>query len=242
MPRILLIDSDRTLLEKNAIYFQTQGLETNCAYTKYDAMQRLLTFLPDALLLEYRLPDGCGLDLCRKIRAYSPIPILFLTCVTSEENAVQALRCGADDYIRKPCSPRELYHLIVRRLRTRPKDHSTAKDTLTFNCLTIQFKNRMVCVNGAAVDLTPIEFDLLLLLAENLNQTVSQASFYRNCWMSEELKETSYALRAHISNLRKKLNFQQNANIQITNLYGKGYRLQLSPAETKSDAGKESLT
>ena len=225
--KILWVDPDNTYIAEMAAHFQDCALELRFSATKRAAMQHFLAFRPECALLEMHLPDGSGLEICRKIRAYSKIPILFLTADLSAASAVKAFTAGANDYIRKPCAFAELWCHLQKECAGCAALKSNEEEEIVIENLTVQIKSRRVFLNGETIDLTPIEFNILLLLTEHLNQTVPLDVFYEKLWCSSTLRETSRVLQAHISNLRKKMHFHKNCNIRITNLYGKGYGLSI---------------
>lgn len=233
--KLLWVDSDVDAFEKLAPYFCRLQFQMEIAPSKRLAMQKILTFHPDCMISEYALPDGNGLDICYRVRAYSNMPFLFLTGAVSEKILLQCFEAGADDCLEKPCSPKELYVRIRRRMQAQTFQSAAADENeeVKINNLVIQIKSRRIFLNGKEIELTPIEFNILLLMTEHLNQTVPIDTFYKKFWSSEELRQTSRVLQTHMSNLRKKLKFNPCCNINIVNIYGKGYGL--SVAEAKSE-------
>lgn len=236
MLKLLWVDPDTAYIEDTAARFKEFPHALRRSATKHAAMQEFLAFQPECALLEMHLLDGSGLEICRKIRAYSKIPILFLTTDLSSASAVSAFNAGANDYIRKPCAPAELQCRLCKEcIQSLSCAFPTEEESnITINNLTIQLKSRRVFLNGESIILTPIEFNILLLLTEHVNQTVPIDVFYEKFWNTPDLRETSRVLQAHISNLRRKLNFHKNCNIRITNLYGKGYGLSVDECRAAS--------
>lgn len=221
MLKILWVDPDQAYTSQLASSFGDFPKIIQHAVTKRNAMKELLIFQPECTILEIHLPDGSGLELCRKIRSYSYMPVIFFTFDLSSQTAIRAFEAGASDYVRKPCAPKELLYRVRKECAVSLKQEKEIK----INNLIVQPKNRRVYLNGDQINLTPIEFNILLLLTEHVNQTIPIDVFYQKFWDNHALKETSRVLQAHITNLRRKLKFQKDCSIRITNLYGKGYGL-----------------
>ncbi len=157
---------------------------------------------PDAAIVDLVLPDGDGVEVCRALRGWSAMPIIVLSAVGEEDAKVRALEAGADDYVTKPFSPREL----VARLGAVLRRAGRAPDEPTIEApgLLIDLAARTVCRDGEEVHLTPIEYDLLRTLARNRGRLMTHRALLGEVWGPAWADDTS-TLRTHIANLRRKL-------------------------------------
>jgi len=176
MLKIFIIDDEISLLEVIKDYLQKEGYEVFTSVNGEEALRLFAVLKPDFVILDLMLPDVSGEEICRRIRKESDVPILMLTAKTGEEDRIHGLSLGADDYLVKPFSPRELMMRVKAILRRTAGNIKTA-NLLSFNSgdLEINIDEHTVRKNGDEIRLTPNEFSILLVLAQNPNRTYSRA-------------------------------------------------------------------
>jgi two-component system, OmpR family, response regulator len=215
--RVLLIDDDRRLFELLATYLQQTGIEATCAPDGPRGLGLLETGSFDAVLLDVMMPGMDGLEVCRRIRARSAIPLIMLTARGDETDRVVGLELGADDYLPKPFSPRELVARLKAVLRrTRPE---MVAEQLKVGELLIDVSSRQVRFGERCPDLTGIEFDLLLALARRAGRVIPRDSLLSEAGRSDVVVGER-TVDVHISHLRQKL-----APSLIKTVRGVGYVL-----------------
>ena len=217
MKRILVCDDEPQILRALKVILREAGFEAVPAETAEQALDRAAVRPPDAAIIDLVLPDGNGIEVCRKLREWTDMPILVLSAVGEEEEKVRALEAGADDYVTKPFGARELIarlNAALRRVGRGPDE-----PTIRVDGLELDLAARTVRVDGAEVHLTPIEFDLLRTLARNRGRLMTHRSLLVEVWGREYASDTQI-LRTHIANLRRKIGSQY-----VRTDPGVGYRL-----------------
>ena len=223
--RVLLIDDDGEILEMNRAYLEHVGYEVFTAESAEKAMDIVSETQPNCIVLDIMMPGMSGLEACGRLRALTAAPILFLTGKSSEEDRIQGLLVGGDDYIIKPYSMGELSARILAHIR-RTKSASVNVSELSFPPLSIDLLNRTVLINGMQLAMPNREFEVLALLARNAGSTVAFAEINQQLW------KTTYdgdrrAIMVHVSGLRKKLEAVGMRCIET--IYGEGYRFVYPP-------------
>jgi len=219
--RILVIDDDQKTVASIRLYLEHGGYEVAVAYDGQQALAEARTKQPDLLILDLMLPQVNGLDVCRLLRAESEVPIIMLTSRTTEEDKLRGLDLGADDYITKPFSPRELVARVRAVLRRAPREHHSS--TLKFKNLVIDLERHEVRRRGQLVLLTPAEFKLLETLAKAPGRVFTRQELVERAfgWDYGSLERT---VDAHIMNLRKKLEPDRAQPSLIATVFGVGYK------------------
>ena len=216
-PRVLVCDDEPQILRALRVVLREADFEAVPAATGEEALDRAATRPPDAAIVDLVLPDLDGIEVCRRLREWSQMPIIVLSAVGSEAEKVRALEAGADDYVTKPFGPRELVarlHAALRRSRGAADEPTIRSDRLE-----IDLAARMVRVDGDEVHLTPIEFDLLRTLARQRGRLLTHRALLVEVWGPEYANDTA-VLRTHIANLRRKIGHEH-----IRTDPGVGYRL-----------------
>jgi len=218
--RILLVEDDARLAQMVVDYLAEAGFRVTHAATGADAERRLKRETFDALVLDLMLPDVDGLDLCRRIRAESTIPVLMLTARGDPLDRIVGLELGADDYLPKPFEPRELLarlRAILRRGRTAP-----AADVLRFGRLEIDRAAREVRLDAEVRTVTGFQFTLLVAMAERAGRVLSREALM-DLVKGEALEDFDRSIDVHISRLRAAIEDDPKRPRRILTLRGAGY-------------------
>ncbi len=224
--KILIVDDDIPLTKSIVQILLDEDYIPLVAHTAEDGVEIARQKVPDLALLDVMVPTMGGWEMCRKIRQFSDMPIIFLTAMGNVENVVQGLEVGADDYIVKPFNPAELMARIMAHLRRTSSQISTA-DSLVFQDgnLIIEIPSRQVNVEGKEIELTNREFQLLVVLAQNANKVVTTADLAKKAWQMNDQHGTDN-VKPYIHYLRKKIEKDPAAPRWIHTIRGVGYRLQ----------------
>jgi two-component system, OmpR family, KDP operon response regulator KdpE len=219
-PRVLVCDDETQILRALRVILRDAGFEALPASTGEEALDVAAVASPDAGIVDLVLPDIDGVELCRRLREWTRIPLIVLSAVGDEDAKVRALAAGADDYVTKPFGPRELIARLEANIRrSEPDDREPAR--ITTGELTIDLAARTVSVAGEEVRLTPTEFGLLALLARNRGRLMTHRDLLSGVW-GPGYEHDTQVLRVHIANLRRKLSSGPNDYIRTDP--GVGYR------------------
>jgi two-component system KDP operon response regulator KdpE len=225
-PRVLVVDDEPQIVRGLKIILRDAGYAVESAETKAQALAALGSRPPEALVLDLKLPDGEGVDVCREVRRFSHLPILVLSAVGDEREKVRALDAGADDYVTKPFGTDELLARL-RAVMRRSADPGGGAE-LQVGELVIDVLDRRVTRAGAEVHLTPIEFDLIRVLAQHHGRLVTHRQLLQEVWGPEYSQETHY-LRVHVAHIRAKLELDASRPQYLITEPGVGYRLRDAP-------------
>jgi two-component system KDP operon response regulator KdpE len=228
--RVLVVDDEPEIVRGLKIVLREAGYAVEAASTKSEALSALSTRPPEALVLDLVLPDGDGVSICTEIRSWSRLPILVLSAVGDEREKVRALDAGADDYVTKPFGSEELLARLRAVLRRAPDAGHAAR--VQIGDLRIDLEDRTVRRGGEPVHLTPIEFDLLRLLAQHPGRLVTQRHLLQEVWGPQYVDESHY-LRVHIAHIRAKIERDASRPRYLITEAGVGYRLR----DPEQDAG-----
>ncbi|MGE0749890.1 MAG: response regulator [Variibacter sp.] len=218
--RILIIDDDKRLSEMVSAYLGDAGLRVAASATAREGEARLKREAFDALILDLMLPDADGLEVCRRIRATSDLPILMLTARGDAMDRVVGLEIGADDYLPKPFEPRELLARVRALLRR--KGGSMPRDALRFGRLEIDRGSRRVTIDGEERALTSHQFSMLLALAEHAGRVMSRDALM-DLMKGEALEAFDRSIDIHISRIRAAIEDDPKKPRRIITVRGAGY-------------------
>jgi DNA-binding response OmpR family regulator len=222
---ILVVDDERKIRDLVRSYLEADGYSVVTAETGQGALELAMRAHPDVIVLDLMLPDLSGEEVTRSLRETSDIPILMLTAKATEDDRVTGLRLGADDYLVKPFSPRELVARIEAILRrTRGGRPEAAEVTFDDGRLTIDHDGREVRVNGEPAQLTRSEFDLLLALASRPGRVFSRFELVTRV-QGFDYEGYERTIDAHVKNLRRKLGDDPRAPRYVVTVTGVGYKL-----------------
>ena len=226
--RILIADDEPSVRDAVGYALQQEGFEVTLAEDGDDADRKLGNDAPsfDLLILDIMMPGRSGLDICRDVRARSPVPIILLTAKDAEVDKVVGLEVGADDYVTKPFSVRELLGRVRAQLRRRELDRTDGAEGTAIESgpVTIDLARHLVTVRGEPVNLTRSEFQVLRLLAESPGQVFSRKEIMEELWQTE-FRGDVRACDVHISNLRQKVERDPQDPELVLTVRGVGYKL-----------------
>lgn len=224
--KILVIDDELNLLNVVKDYLLLESYEVYTADRGNKAIELFRKVQPDFIILDLMLPDISGEEICKIIRKESNVPILMLTAKSSEDDKVAGLYIGADDYLTKPFSPRELVGR-VRAILRRTRGDSALSDVLEFNNgdLYVDIPKHIVKKAGETVNLTPNEFKLLLTLAQNPKKAFTRSQLVSRA-LGYDFEGYDRTVDTHIKNLRQKIEDDIREPRYIITVYGIGYRFE----------------
>jgi len=229
--RILVVDDDKKTVGTIKLYLENAGFDVCAAYDGRQALDQARANPPDLMVLDLMLPRVSGLEICRALRNESEVPVIMLTARTTEDDKLRGLGLGADDYLTKPFSPRELVarvRTVLRRAGARP--HSE-KGKLQFGELIVDLERHQVRLHDRDISLTPAEFRLLESLARRPGRVFSRQELVERAfgYDHEALDRT---IDAHIMNLRKKIEPDRMRPSWIITVYGMGYKFSADRNDT----------
>ena len=221
---VLVVDDEPTVREVVSRYLELGGYRVATASDGHAALALSAEARPDLVILDLMLPGMDGLEVCRRLRAAAPTPIVMLTAKSHEADRIVGLELGADDYVVKPFSPRELVARVRSVLRRTRGGADAAQPTrLWVGDLMIDPATREVEVDGRAVSLTAREFELLLFLARHPRQVFTRGQLLQRVWEYTWLGDTS-TVTVHIRRLREKVEDNPSEPRRVQTVYGVGYR------------------
>ena len=222
---ILLVEDEVSITEPLAAALERDGFDTRVAGTVEEALEQARQSEPDLVLLDVMLPDGSGFDVCRELRRDSKVPIIMLTARGEEADRVIGLELGADDYVVKPFSAREVsarIRAVLRRAESQPEPSSDA-GTIELGGVRLDPAKREVRRDGEPLELSRKEFDLLELLMRNAGSVVKRERLIEEVWETNWFGSTK-TLDVHVSGLRRKLGDDANEPRYLHTVRGVGFR------------------
>ena len=229
--KVLIVEDDSNIAQLLQLYLEKEGFETQVAADGGQGVTLFHSFAPDLVLLDIMLPVLDGWGVCRKIRETNNIPIIMLSAKSTDLDKILGLGTGADDYVVKPFNPLELTARVKSQLRryTQLNPNSGARETvnneITIKGMSINRDNHKVIVDGEEIKLTPIEFDILYLLASNPGKVFSTDEIFEKVW-NEKVYEANNTVMVHIRRLRGKMKEDTRQNKIITTVWGVGYKIE----------------
>jgi len=228
--RVLVVDDERVVTEVVERYLQREGYEVSLASDGAEALELIQNWVPDLVVLDLMLPVLDGLEICRRIRQDSQMPIIMLTARGEETDRVVGLELGADDYIVKPFSPRELVARVKSVLRRTSAGPPPAPGgTLRYGSLTINPQTRVVTSQSGPIHLTAKEFDLLWFLASHPSQVFTREQLMDQVWDYTYAADHS-TVTVHIRRLREKVEADPIKPRYVKTVWGVGYKFEATAA------------
>lgn len=224
--QILICDDDPVVHESLGLYLDAERYDHKSAFDGEQALTMISETQPDLVILDLMMPKKSGTEVCREIRRFSNVPIIMLTAKGEEIDRVLGLELGADDYIVKPFSPREVIariKAVLRRLGDSPQENSSV---LRFDGLEINLDNYQVKVQGETVACTPKEVEILHLLASHPGQVMDREQILSKVWGYDYFGDTR-TVDTHIKRIRQKIVNDDSAYGLIT-VYGVGYKFEVN--------------
>ena len=228
MDRIILIaDDNKDIVDILKVYAQKEGYKCICAYDGEQALKMYKEFNPCLILLDVMMPKMNGFDVCRQIRQTSSVPIIIASAKNEEAERIMGLDIGADDYITKPFSPREVMTRVKAVLR-RVSDEITDEKNKRIEIagLVVDMNSYEAYVNGAPVILTKKEIEIIWLFASNPGKVFTRDHLLENIWGYEYFGDTR-TVDTHIKRIRTKLNLDHTVNFDIKTVWGVGYKFEV---------------
>jgi len=217
--KLLIVEDEKKLSQVMSLYLKTEGYEVTCANDGVEGEGLIEENSYDLIILDVMMPKKDGWSLLRKIKSKGSTPVIITTARGEEEDRIFGLELGADDYMVKPLSMREL----VLRVNLRIKNTAVKKDILNIEGISISESNREVYELENVVNLTPKEFDLLLFFCKNPNQVFKRDHLLNKVWGYDFMGDTR-TVDTHIKNLREKINF---CDTHLKTVWGVGYKLEV---------------
>ncbi len=224
-PSILICDDDKNVHESLRLYLEADGFKYTSAFNGEDALAQALSGQHDLMILDQMMPKLTGMEVLRELRKSSGIPVIVLTAKGEEIDRILGLELGADDYIVKPFSPREIIariKAILRRMNESAQEHS---NTLKFDNLEINLDHYQIRLNGEAVPCTPKEVEILHLLASRPGQVFDREQILSRVWGYDYFGDTR-TVDTHIKRIRQKLP-DEGQNWAVKTVYGVGYKFEV---------------
>jgi len=222
--RILVVDDEPAIVDAVSYALRASGFEVDGYSDGETALEAARTTRYDVLVLDVRLPGLSGIEICRRLRDESDVPILLLTAMDAEVDRVLGLEAGADDYVTKPFSVAELVSRVRAILRRRNLDRASGNGVRHVGSLQLDLARHEVRIEGKTVRLTPSEFRLLALLAEEPERVYSRREIMQHLWDSTYVGDQR-ACDIHVSNLRRKIEEMPGAPTRLVTVRGVGYKL-----------------
>ena len=227
-PRVLVVDDDQAILRLLCANLKARGYEVTTAVNGEEALAELEMNLADLIILDIMMPKVDGVEVCRRIREWSQVPIIMLSARGDEKDKVKCLELGADDYLTKPFGVAELIARVKTALRHSGSSGAVPTQS-TFSCgdIEVNFVKRRVTVRGTEVRLTPTEYSLLQQLVGNADKVLTHAMLLKRVWGEQYYSEKEY-LRVFIGRLRKKLEPDPENPKYIITIPGVGYHFSVA--------------
>ncbi len=232
--KILVVDDDRKTVDLVHLYLENEGYQVTCAYDGRAALMLARQQQPDLIVLDLMLPYLDGLDICEALRRESDVPIIMVTARATEDDKLTGLELGADDYITKPFSPRELVARVKAVLRRTNGERTNGQSTQKIGALVIDFERHQALIHERPVSLTPREFRLLATLASYPGRVFSRQELLEQAF-GLDFDGLERTVDVHMMNLRRKIERDPSNPTYVQTVYGVGYKM----LETGSTADQD---
>jgi DNA-binding response OmpR family regulator len=234
---ILVVDDDRKTVDLIRLYLEKDEYQVLVAYDGRQALETARRLRPDLMILDLMLPKIDGLDICRTLREETNLPIIILTAKTTEQDKLIGLDLGADDYITKPFSPRELMARMRSVLRRSAEEKQSGPTRIDCGDLVVDFMRRQVCLLGELTHLTPKEFRLLEILIRQPERVFSRLDLLEGAF-GYNYGGLERTVDVHIMNLRKKIELNPEQPRYVQTVYGIGYKFGEDTIKSKKTSDR----
>lgn len=224
-PSILVVDDDRKTVDLIRLYLEKDGYRVLVAYDGRRAIDIARDRRPGLIILDLMLPKVDGLDVCRELRAETNVPIIMLTAKTTEDDKLVGLDLGADDYVTKPFSPRELVARVRAVLRRGMAEEMSGPEQILYGDLEVDFIRHEARVGGSPVHLTPKEFTLLEIMIKQPGRVFSRLELLELAF-GFDYQGFERTVDVHVMNLRKKIESDPTQPRYVQTVYGVGYKFE----------------
>ena len=223
---ILIVEDDESILRLETDYLEANGFKVDSAQTGTEGLEKALSGEYALIMLDIMLPGVSGMEICRRVRKESNIPILLVSAKKDDFDKIKGLGLGADDYIVKPFSPSELTARVIAHINryerlTSPVEHKNK--VIEIDPLTIDIDARRVYVNGEEIIFTNKEFDIIACLADDPDRIFSKDELFEKIWKYDSMGETS-TVTVHVNRIRDKISAKDDSFEYINTVWGRGYR------------------
>ena len=226
--KILVVDDEKLLVKGITFNLQNEGYEVEAAYDGVTAVDLARRESFDLIILDWMMPGKSGSEACMEIRTFSDVPVIMLTAKSEDSDKIMGFACGADDYVTKPFNPLELVARVKSQLRryTQLGNVSESNETVyQVGGLMINDDLKEVTVDGELVKLTPIEYNILLLLVKNQGKVFSIEQIYENIW-NEDAIGADNTVAVHIRHIREKIEINPKEPRYLKVVWGVGYKVE----------------
>ncbi|WP_304426099.1 response regulator transcription factor [uncultured Adlercreutzia sp.] len=228
-PHILVVDDEQAIADLVVQLLVAEGMDALACYSGAAALEMLARAPFDLAIVDIMMPGMDGFELCVRIRQTSDIPVVFLSAKDEEADQVVGFTLGAEDYVTKPFRPRELVARVKARLRRRAAAQPASSTLLTAGAVEVDLRTHLATLHGEPLHLTPKEFAILALLAQNAGSPVSAADLFEGAWHERFDDAAANTVMVHIRRLRKKLADIDASTAFIETAWGVGYKLRGGP-------------
>jgi two-component system alkaline phosphatase synthesis response regulator PhoP len=222
--KILIIDDDIDLIQLTSMIFKRAGAQVITAHSGWEGVGKMLTYRPHLVLLDVMMPGASGFEVCQKIRQVSNIPLIMISALGHDQNHLQGLEAGADDFVVKPFNP-EILISRTKALLRRSNNRDTLDSRYNDGHLEIDADKHQMRIDGKPIRSTPIEFRLLLYLQQHAGRALSYDQILENVW-GEEYRGSVNFVHVYISHLRNKIEKDPKKPRYIQSVHGVGYRFE----------------
>ncbi|QVK17598.1 response regulator transcription factor [Mycoplasmatota bacterium] len=222
--RVLVVDDEKEIANILCDFMENEGIKAMTAYNGREAYEKFKSFSPSLVILDIMLPDDDGMEICRRIRNESDIPIIMLSAKDTDIDKILSLGLGADDYLTKPFSPAvAVAHVKAQLRRYMSKNNNASDERLFIKDMMIDIKKHLVRINDKKIELVSKEFEILCLLATNPGKVFSKEEIYDQVWGIDEFGEIG-TVTVHIRKLRTKIEVDPSNPEYIKTIWGVGYK------------------
>ncbi len=228
MPKVLIIDDDKSIVSMISDFMRINSIDVVTGFTGEDAVRLSEDASIDLIILDINMNGIDGFEACKKIRAHSMVPIIFLTAKTAQSDKILGLGIGADDYLTKPFDPLELVARVksnIRRSSVYDADSQSSSDLIQIGQITINKSSHKVTKGDLLIDLSATEYTLLLYLIENANRVLNRREILLDVWNSDIYTENT--VNTYIMRLREKIEDNKNEPRYLITIRGEGYLFEI---------------